>query len=140
MGYDSRGSLNKVMLIGRIGQSPELKYTKNNTPVLTLSLATNQSVKDGEGWRDVTTWHTVIVWNKLAENISKYAKKGNRVYVDGSLSVRTYTDKDNIKRTITEIVAEKIQLLESKPTETNPEPEYRAPEPPDADSSDDLPF
>lgn len=140
MGYDSHGSLNKVMLIGRIGQSPELKYTKNNTPVLTLSLATNQSVKDGEGWRDVTTWHTVIVWNKLAENISKYAKKGNRVYVDGSLSVRTYTDKDNIKRTITEIVAEKIQLLESKPTETNPEPEYRAPEPPDADGSDSLPF
>jgi len=139
MGYDSHGTLNKVMLIGRLGQSPELKFTKNNTPVLTLSLATNQSVKDGDGWRDVTTWHTVIVWQKLAENIAKYVKKGNRIYVDGKLSVRTYTDKENVKRTVTEIVADAIQLLESKPTESNPGPEYHAPEPPTIDE-DDLPF
>ncbi|MBN1543589.1 single-stranded DNA-binding protein [candidate division KSB1 bacterium] len=149
MAFDSKGTLNKVMLIGRLGADPELKYTPSNAPFLNLSLATNTSWKGQDGnQQEATEWHRVVVWRKLAEIIAQYAKKGNRIYVEGKLSTRSWDDKDGNKRYMTEVVADQIQLLESR-TERGEGSFSQAPPPnestgdfsePSAEDSDDLPF
>jgi len=147
MAYDSKGTLNKVMLIGRLGADPELKYTPAGAAVLTLSVATNSSWKDQDGnQQDLTEWHRVIAWRKLAEIISQYAKKGSRVYVEGKLRTRSWDDKNNgVKRYTTEIIADNIQLLESRGE--NVAADVEPPAPSDTDftepspaEGDDLPF
>ncbi len=147
MAFDSKGTLNKVMLIGRLGADPELKYTPSGVAVLSLSIATNTSWKDQDGKAtDKTEWHRVIAWRKLAETMNQYAKKGNRVYVEGKLVTRSWTDKDGVKRYITEIQADHMQLLEGRPDREIPEPievpppavgEFTEPVP---EETDDLPF
>jgi single-strand DNA-binding protein len=149
MAFDSKGTLNKVMLIGRLGADPDLKYTPAGAAVLTLSLATNTSWKDQEGKaQEKTEWHRVIAWRKLAEIIGQYAKKGTRVYVEGKVMTRSWTDKDGTKRYTTEIQAESIQLLDSRGEREGSEP-VETPAPSEADFngqgqgpdvSDDLPF
>jgi single-strand DNA-binding protein len=149
MAFDSKGTLNKVMLIGRLGADPELKYTPAGAAVLTLSLATNTSFKDNEGKnQEKTEWHRVVAWRKLAEIISQYAKKGSRIYVEGKVMTRSWTDKDGAKRYSTEIQAESIQLLDGRGEREGIEP-MEAPMPGEADfgggsqetaDSDDLPF
>ena len=149
MAFDSKGTVNKVMLIGRLGQDPELKYTPSNAAVVTLSLATNTAYKSQDGQtQESTEWHRVVAWRKLAEIISQYAKKGSRVYVEGKLSTRSWDDKDGNKRYTTEIVADQIQLLDSRgerdsaqqdkpPAQEEPSVDYSDP---GSDESDDLPF
>lgn len=147
MAFDSKGSLNKVMLIGRLGADPELKYTPAGAAVLSLSIATNTSWKDQEGkQQEKTEWHRVTAWRKLAEIMGQYAKKGTRVYVEGKLVTRSWADKDGIKRFTTEIQADQMQLLESRGEREISEPVEQA-APPEADYSgpvpeeaDDLPF
>lgn len=149
MAFDSKGTLNKVMLIGRLGADPDLKYTPAGAAVLTLSLATNTSWKDQEGKaQEKTEWHRVIAWRKLAEIIGQYAKKGSRIYVEGKVMTRSWTDKDGTKRYTTEIQAESIQLLDSRGEREGVEP-MDAPVPAETDFngqgqgpdvSDDLPF
>lgn len=145
MSYDSRGTLNKVMLIGRLGSDPDLKYTNSGVAVLSMSIATNTSYKGQDGsTTEATEWHKIVAWRKLAEIIAQYAKKGSSVYVEGKLATRFWQDKDGVKRYTTEVVAESIQLLGSKEKYSNDEaesePEYNSPEPPDNDGSDTLPF
>ena len=148
MAFDSKGTLNKVMLIGRLGQDPELKYTPAGVAVATLSVATNTSWKGQDGSQNENTeWHRVVIWRKLAEMIEKYAKKGTKVYVEGKLATRSWQDKDGNKRYTTEIQADSMQLLESRNArdvnsggeEPPPTPESHVEEP-DANESDDLPF
>ncbi len=149
MAFDSKGTLNKVMLIGRLGADPELKYTPAGAAVLTLSLATNTSWKDQEGKsQEKTEWHRVVAWRKLAEVIGQYAKKGGRLYVEGKVVTRSWTDKDGTKRYTTEIQAESIQLLDGRGEREGAEP-MEAPLPAETDfngqgqgtgSDDDLPF
>lgn len=109
------GSLNRVMIIGNLGQDPELRYTANQAPVATFSVATTDYRTGADGQRqDVTEWHRVVVWNKLAENCAKFLAKGRTVYVEGRLQTRSWDDKQTgQKRYQTEIVAQNIQFLTS---------------------------
>lgn len=106
-------SLNRVLIIGNLGQDPELRYTQNQTAVATLNVATTDVRTDKEGKKvETTEWHRVIVWNKQAENCSKYLAKGRAVFVEGRLQTRSWDDKTSgQKRYTTEIVAQNVQFL-----------------------------
>ncbi len=111
-------SVNRVILIGRLGQDPELRSTPGGSPVVRFSLATSENWSDkssGEK-KEKTQWHNVVAWNKLAEICGQYLSKGRQVYVDGRIEYREYTDKDGIKRKITEIIARDVSILDSRST------------------------
>jgi|688.fasta_scaffold109559_3 single-strand DNA-binding protein len=109
------GSLNRVMIIGNLGQDPELRYTANQTPVATFSIATTDYRVAADGQRQETTeWHRVVVWSKMAENCAKFLAKGRTVFVEGKLQTRSWDDKQTgQKRYQTEIVAQNVQFLNS---------------------------
>ena len=97
-------SLNKVMLIGRLGQDPEVRYTQSNTAVATLNLATNERYRDSNGeYQDKTEWHRVVAWGRTAEVCQQYLKKGSMIYVEGPLQTREWEDKQGQKRYTTEV-------------------------------------
>lgn len=109
--------INKVTLIGNLGQDPEVRTLENGTQVGRFSLATNESYKDKEGnWQNQVEWHNVVVWRDLAEKAT-HMKKGQTVYVEGKISYRKYTDKDGVERQITDIVASYFRLLEKRKSE-----------------------
>ena len=110
------GSVNKVILIGRLGRDPELKYTPSGAPVAKFSLATDEVFKDRSGEQQKhTEWHNIVAWNKLAEICGEYLTKGKQVYIEGSIRSRQWDDKQTgAKRTAYEIVAQKITMLGSK--------------------------
>src|SRR3989338_1655954 len=104
-------NLNKVYLIGRLTQDPETRSTTSGQSVTTLRLATNRVWKDPSGGRkDATEYHTVIAWSRLGEIASQYLKKGGLVMIEGRLQTRNWVGQDNVKRYITEIIAESLQL------------------------------
>ncbi len=108
-------SLNKVMLIGRLGKDPEIRYTTDGTPVANFSLATGESFVDKSGTRqERTEWHNIVAWRRLAELSKNYLSKGRQVYVEGRLATREWTDRDGNKRRTTEIVATQMVLLGSR--------------------------
>ena len=109
-------SLNKVTLIGNLGQDPEVKYMQSGDAVASFSLATSESWKDKTSGEPVekTEWHRCVAWRKLAEIIGQYAKKGQKLYVEGKLLSRKYTDKDGAERQITEIQVNDVILLSAK--------------------------
>ncbi|MFV0422210.1 single-stranded DNA-binding protein [Oleidesulfovibrio sp.] len=108
-------SLNKVMIIGRLGADPELKYTQSGTPVARLRIATSETYTDREGNRQETTeWHTVVVFQRQAENCANYLSKGSMVYVEGSITTRQWQDKDGQNRYATEIKGQRVQFLDRK--------------------------
>ena len=102
-------SLNKVMIIGNLGQDPEIRYTANGSAVATFSVAANRNYKrpDGE-WEKETEWFSVVVWNQLAERCAQNLQKGSRVYVDGRLNTRSWTGQDGQRRFKTEVVANQV--------------------------------
>jgi single-strand DNA-binding protein len=105
-------SINKVMLIGRLGQDPELKYTPSGSAVCNFSLATSESWTDKSGQKqEKTEWHRVVVWGKLAELCNQYLAKCRHAFVEGSLQNRQWEDKQGQKRYTTEINARNIQFL-----------------------------
>ncbi|HEY4474587.1 MAG TPA: single-stranded DNA-binding protein [Candidatus Paceibacterota bacterium] len=104
-------NLNKVYLIGRLTQDPETRSTTSGQSVTTLRMATNRVWKDPSGGRkDATEYHTVIAWSRLGEIASQYLRKGGLVMIEGRLQTRNWTGQDNVKRYVTEIVAESLQL------------------------------
>lgn len=108
--------LNKVMLIGRLGSDPELRYTPDGTAVANFSIATSEEWKDkntGEK-KERTEWHRVVAWRRLGEICGEYLAKGRQVYVEGRIQTRSWEDKDGNKRYTTEIVASDIQFLGAK--------------------------
>ncbi len=110
-----RGSVNKVILLGRLGQDPELRYTPNGAAVTTLNLATNEVWKDNDGNKqERTEWHRVVLWRKLAEVAGEYLKKGSRVYVEGRLQTRSWEDKDGVKRYVTEVIGDTMTMMDTK--------------------------
>lgn len=139
--------VNRVILIGNLGHSPDLKFTPDKRPVCNLSIATNEVRKDKGGQRqEHVEWHRVQVWGELAENCSKYLSKGRAVYVEGRLTTRQWRGRDGAERTGTEIVAEKIVFLGGagdgdRSQHSSPGPGVRpaapAPRPPD---EEDVPF
>lgn len=107
--------LNKVMLIGRLGRDPELRYTQNGTPVTSLNVATDESYTDRDGNRqERTEWHRVAVFQKQAELCSNYLSKGSLVYVEGFLQTRKWQDQQGMDRYTTEIRAQRVQFLDRK--------------------------
>ena len=108
--------LNKVMIIGRLGRDPELRYIQGSgTPVATLNVATDDSFVDRDGNRvNRTEWHRISVFQRTAENCSTYLKKGSLVYVEGSLRTRKYQDNQGQDRYVTEIHAQRVIFLDRK--------------------------
>jgi single-strand DNA-binding protein len=108
-------SLNRVTLIGRLGGDPEVKYTPDGTPLAKFSMATEETFKDKNNQEQKhVEWHNIVAWKKLAEICGKYLTKGKQVYIEGKISSRKWTDKQNVERTSYEIVAEKMLMLGSK--------------------------
>jgi len=111
----SSGSVNKVILIGRLGKDPEVKYTPSGAPVAKFSLATDEVFKDRSGEQQKRTeWHNIVAWNKLAEICGQYLTKGKQVYVEGSIRSRQWEDQAGNKRTAYDIVARDMRMLGSK--------------------------
>jgi len=106
-------SVNKVILVGNVGQDPEVKYTPSGIPVAKFSVATNERFKDRSGeWQDRTEWHNVVAWQRLAEIIGDHVKKGSKLYIEGKLETSSWDDQQGgKKRYRTEIVARDIVLL-----------------------------
>lgn len=109
-------SLNRVTLIGNLGQDPEIRYLDNGVAVGRFSLATTDSYRDKDGnWQDrPTEWHNIVVWRYLAERAEKDLKKGMAVYVEGEINYRTYQDKDGNERKITDIIARNFKAFVDK--------------------------
>jgi len=108
--------LNKVMLIGRLGTEPELRYTQQGVPITTFRMAISRQWRDGEGnSRDETEWFTVVAWNRLAEICNEHLNKGARVYIEGRLQNRSWDDQQTgEKRFRTEIIANDMIILEGR--------------------------
>lgn len=105
-------SVNKVILIGRLGQNPEVRYTPSGAAVANFSVATNESWTDKSGQKqERTEWHRVVVWGKLAELCSQYLSKGRQAYVEGRLQTRQWQDKDGQTKYTTEVQAQTVQFL-----------------------------
>ena len=105
-------SVNKVIVLGRLGQDPELKHTTGGSPVTNFSVATNESWTDKQGQKqERTEWHRIVVWGKLAELCSQYLSKGRQVYLEGRLQTRSWEDAQGQKRYTTEISANTVQFL-----------------------------
>ena len=107
--------LNKVMIIGRLGRDPELRYTQSGSPVATLNVATDESYMDRDGNKvERTEWHRVSVFQRQAENCANFLTKGSLVYVEGSLQTRKWQDQNGQDRYITEIKAQRVQFLDRR--------------------------
>ena len=111
-------SVNKVILIGNVGQEPDVRDLDNGTKVANFSLATSErgyTLKNGTQVPERTEWHNIVVWRGLAEIVEKYVKKGTKLYIEGKIKTRNYDDKNGVKRYITEIYADQLELLGGKP-------------------------
>jgi single-strand DNA-binding protein len=103
---------NKVQLIGRLGQTPEIINLESGRKLAKFSLATNESYRNNKGEKvEDTQWHNVVVWGKLAEIVENYVDKGKEIAVEGKLTSRSYDDKEGVKRYITEVVCNELLLL-----------------------------
>ena len=106
-------SINKVILIGRLGKDPEIKYTAGGAPVAKFSLATDEVFKDRAGEQQKRTeWHNIVAWNRLAEICGEYLTKGKQIYIEGSIRSRQWEDQSGNKRTSYEIVAREMKIDE----------------------------
>lgn len=150
------GSVNKVILIGNLGKDPEVRRLENGGIVANFPIATSETYTDratGER-KDTTDWHNIVVWRGLAEVVEKYVRKGQKVYVEGKLKTRSWTDQAGATRYTTEIVADELTILTPRnesgnsqqanqttqaPYPTN-EPQNPSPMNLDMDPNDDLPF
>ncbi len=110
-------SFNKVMLLGNLGQDPDLRYNPSGTPVCNFSLATNEHWLDKDGQKQQRTeWHRIVVWGKNGENCSRYLAKGRQVFVEGRIETRSWEGKDGQKRYTTEVIARNVQFIGTAPT------------------------
>ena len=107
--------LNKILLIGNLGREPEMTYTEAGVAVTKFSLAVNRRHKDQEGERrEEATWFNVVAFNQLAELMTTYLHKGSKVYVEGRMTSRKYTDKEGVERTAWDVVASEMEMLDPK--------------------------
>jgi single-strand DNA-binding protein len=138
-------SVNKVILVGNLGRDPEVRYMPSGDALASFSIATTDTWRDKSGQRqERTEWHRISMFGKQAEVAGQYLKKGSTVYIEGRLQTRKWNDKDGQERQTTEVVADRMQMLGSRPSET---PASGVPQPePDRHNSgfddmpDDIPF
>ncbi len=153
----ARGSVNKVIIIGRLGGDPEIRYSTSGVPVANFNVATNERAPVGEGnWEDRTEWHRIVAFDKQAEFCGNYLNKGKQVYIEGKLRTEQWEDAQGVKRSTTKIVAREIQLLgspegpagQAQPSQgayKSPSPQASRPSPeelppPSGAPEDDIPF
>ena len=108
--------INKVILIGNLGNDPDVRYTSGGSPIANVSVATSESWRDKEtgDMQERTEWHRVVFFSRLAEIVSEYLRKGSKIYVEGRLQTRKWQDRDGNDRYTTEVVANEMQMLDSK--------------------------
>lgn len=121
--------INKVILVGNLGQNPELRYTPNGVAVCSIRVATSESYTDRASGERITTteWHNVVLWRGLAETAGKYLKTGSQVYLEGKLKTRQWQDQQGQNRYTTEVVADVMQLLGRAPGREESSPQATAP-------------
>src|SRR5689334_4156226 len=121
-------SINKVILVGRLGRDPELKYTSSGVPFCRFSMATDDSWNDkASGERqERTEWHNIVVWDRLAEICNQYLTKGKLVYIEGALQTREWDDQEGNKRRTTEVRAREMVMLGGNPAEAGAGGQRRA--------------
>lgn len=138
--------INKVILVGNLGQDPKVHTTQSNSIVTQLSVATSRRVKQADGnYSDETEWHRVTCFSKLAEVARDYLTKGRQVYIDGRLRTRKWTDKDGTEKYVTEIICETLKLLGRRDDGAQapapaPAPARSAPASAPSYTDDDVPF
>ncbi len=133
-------SLNKVMLIGNVGNEPEVRYVEQGVAVGSFRLATTDrayTMQNGTQVPERTEWHNIVVWRRLAETVDKYVHKGDKLYIEGQLRTRTWDDRNGVKRYTTEVWAENMEMLSAPRTgqPVSPAPQQDAPA-----TSTDAPF
>lgn len=140
--------MNKAMLIGNVGQDPDVRYIEKGVAVASVRLATTERgyrMQNGTEVPDRTEWHSIILWRSLAEIVEKYVKKGDKLYVEGSIHSRSYDDKNGVKRYVTEIWADRMELLSPKSQDATapaaaPAQPAAAPAPEAKSNAEDMPF
>ncbi len=130
--------MNKAMVIGNLGNDPEIRFTQSEIPVATFSVATTERWKDAEGNRqERTEWHRIVAWRGLAEVCREHLHKGDKVFVEGKLQTRKWEDQDGNTRYTTEIVARDMEMLGGRQEGAGSQSEGNTAEPP---MPDDVPF
>lgn len=110
--------INKVTLLGHLGSDPEIRTTESDKKVVNLSLATTERWTDDTGTKkESTQWHNIVFWGKQAEIVAQYTKKGDRFYCEGRIEYRDYTDKEGLKRKVTDIIGSEFRLIQNKPSQ-----------------------
>jgi single-strand DNA-binding protein len=110
------GSINKVILVGNLTRNPELRHTSNKKPVCIIGLVTNRNWTDDNGERhEEPEYHRIVAFDKLAETCNRYLRKGRKIYAEGRLQTRSYTGEDSVEKYATEVVLEKMEMLDSMP-------------------------
>ena len=148
-------SVNKVILLGNVGQDPRVKYFDSGSAVATFSLATTErgyTLANGTQVPERTDWHNIVVSNRLASVVDKYVHKGDKLYLEGRLRTRSYSDQSGALRYVTEVYVDNMEMLTPKPTSAattataqpaavQPQPQPVQPQPVQQDDAiDDLPF
>lgn len=110
----SFNTMNKAIILGRLGQDPELNYSRNQNPITKFSVATSESVKTQNGYEERTEWHNIVVFGKMAENADKFLRKGSMVLVEGRIQTNSYKDKNGVDKRYTQIVAAIVRFLDTK--------------------------
>ena len=133
--------INKVILVGNLGQDPKVHTTQSGNVITQLSIATSRRVKQADGqYADETEWHRVVCFSKLAEVARDYLAKGRQIYIEGRLRTRKWTDKDGTEKYVTEIICETLKLLGRKEDAAAPAPATQRPAPAASYTDDDVPF
>ncbi len=123
--------INKVILVGNLGQDPEIRYTSSGSAVTNISIATSERWKDKQtgDFKDQTEWHRVVLFTRLAEIAGEYLKRGSKVYIEGKLRTRKWQDNNNVEKQTTEIVADNLQMLDRRMDDAGNAPRPMAKEP-----------
>ena len=142
-------SLNKVMLIGNVGKEPDVRYLDNGVAVASLTLATTERgyrLQNGTDVPERTEWHNIVLWRGLAETAEKYVHKGDKLYIEGKIRTRSYDDQNGVKRYVTEIFGDNMEMLTPRAAQPAAPVQPQAASPvaaaaqPENNPSDDLPF
>jgi single-strand DNA-binding protein len=131
--------MNKIMLIGNLGKDPEMNYTPSGVALTKFSLAVNRVTKSSTGEKqEETDWFNIIVWRQLAEVCNTYLHKGSKVYIEGRLQQRKYTDKNGIERWMVEVIVNDMEMLTPKSAQSGSSSEFLAGNAGDSDPLGDL--
>ena len=136
-------SVNKIILVGNVGKDPDIKHFDNGSMVASFSLATTEkgyTAQNGTSIPDRTEWHNIVCWRGLAKVVEQFVKKGSQLYIEGKIRSRSYDDASGLKRYVTEVYVDDLQLLGNKTNNTSESSGQQATTAPINESDDDLPF